>query len=257
MEVLTELQLEQFRTRGFLHLARFISPAEVTALQRETEDLHEQMASLAVAEGQTGHHARLENGAHVSWEERDDVRRIRQLMHSELVCSTIDRILHSKKMLAVVRQLIGSPDIIKYHSKLLMKTAHDGSLTPWHQDWGYWRSQSKEPTQLNCMLSIDTADLDNGCIRFVEGSHLQGAVDHARLDSVSFSIGLEGDIDRFPATPVETAAGDAVFFGSLVIHGSAPNASGRNRRANTFAFDRAGNRIAGDAHREALLLAKS
>ena len=107
------------------------------------------------------------------------------------------------------------------------------------------------------MLSIDAADLDNGCIRFVEGSHLRGAVDHARLDSVSFSIGLEGDIDRFPSTPVETAAGDAVFFGSLVIHGSAPNASGRNRRANTFAFDRAGNRIGGDAHREALLLAKA
>ena len=257
MEVLTELQLEQFRTRGFLHLARFISPAEVTALHRETDDLHEQMASRAVAEGQTGHHARLRNGAHVSWEERDDLRRIRQLMHSELVCPTIDRVLHSEKMLAVVRRLIGSPDIIKYHSKLLMKTAHDGSLTPWHQDWGYWRSQSIEPTQLNCMLSIDAADLDNGCIRFVEGSHLQGAVDHARLDSVSFSIGLEGDIDRFPSTPVETAAGDAVFFGGLVIHGSAPNASGRNRRANTFAFDRAGNRIGGDAHREALLLAKA
>ena len=127
-----------------------------------------------------------------------------------------------------------------------MKAAHDGSLTPWHQDWGYWRSQSERPTQLNCMLSIDAADLGNGCIRFVEGSHLQGPVDHARLDSASFGIGLEGDIDRFPATPVETAAGDAVFFGSLVIHGSALNASGRNRRANTFAFDRAGNRIGGE-----------
>ena len=254
--MLTELQLEQFRTRGFLHLARFIAPEEVAALARETDDLHEQMASHAVAEGQTGLNARLKNGAHVSWEERDDVRRIRQLMHSELVCPTIDRILHSEKMLAVVRQLIGSPDIIKYHSKLLMKAAHDGSLTPWHQDWGYWRSQSEKPTQLNCMLSIDAADLGNGCIRFVDGSHLQGPVDHARLDSASFGIGLEGDIDRFPATPVETAAGDAVFFGSLVIHGSALNASRRNRRANTFAFDRAGNRIGGGAHRQALLLAR-
>ena len=256
MEVLTELQLEQFRTRGFLHLARFIAPEEVTALARETDDLHEQMASQAVAEGLTGHSARLNNGAHVSWEEHGDVRRIRQLMHSELVSPTIDRILHSEKMLAVVRQLIGSPDIIKYHSKLLMKAAHDGSLTPWHQDWGYWRSQSEQPTQVNCMLSIDAADLSNGCIRFVEGSHLQGTVDHARLDSASFGIGLEGDIDRFPATPVETTAGDAVFFGSLVIHGSAPNASRRNRRANTFAFDRAGNRIGGEADREAFLVAR-
>ena len=256
MEVLTALQLEEFRARGFLHLAQFVAAEEVAALQRETEDLHERMAALAGAEGQAGLNARLTDGAHVSWEERNDVRRIRQLMNSDLVCPTIDRILHSAKMLAVVRQFIGTPDVIKYHSKLLMKAAQDGSLTPWHQDWGYWRTQSREPTQVNCMLSIDAADLGNGCIRFVEGSHLQGTVDHARLDSASFGIGLEGDIDRFPATPVETAAGDAVFFGSLVIHGSAPNQSGRNRRANTFAFDRAGNRIGSEAHREAFLVAR-
>ena len=77
MEVLTELQLEQFRTKGFLHLARFIAPEEVTALERETEDLHEQMASNAVAEGHspsTGHSARLKNGAHVSWKEVTDAQ---------------------------------------------------------------------------------------------------------------------------------------------------------------------------------------
>ena len=67
MEVLTAPQLEEFRTKGFLHLVQFIVHGDVAALQRETEDLHEQMASLAVAEGQTGHNARLKNGAHVSW----------------------------------------------------------------------------------------------------------------------------------------------------------------------------------------------
>jgi ectoine hydroxylase-related dioxygenase (phytanoyl-CoA dioxygenase family) len=40
--------------------------------------------------------------------------------------------------------------------------------------------------------------------------------------------------------------GDAVFFGPLVIHGSGPNASDRHRRANTFAFDRPGNRLNGE-----------
>ena len=93
------------------------------------------------------------------------------------------------------------------------------------------------------MLSIDGADLENGCVRFVDGSHTQGAIDHKRFESASFGIGLDGDIESYTATPVETAAGDAVFFGSLVIHGSAPNPSNRNRRANTFAFDRAGNHL--------------
>ncbi len=40
--------------------------------------------------------------------------------------------------------------------------------------------------------------------------------------------------------------GDAVFFGPLVIHGSGPNRSTRDRRANTFAFDRPANQLHGD-----------
>jgi ectoine hydroxylase-related dioxygenase (phytanoyl-CoA dioxygenase family) len=91
------------------------------------------------------------------------------------------------------------------------------------------------------MLSIDAATRDNGCTRFVEGSHKRGLVDHDELDSTSFRIGLRGDMDAYEATMLETEPGDGVFFGPLVIHGSAPNKSGRQRRANTFAFDRAGN----------------
>nr|MBA3708879.1 phytanoyl-CoA dioxygenase family protein [Planctomycetota bacterium] len=82
--------------------------------------------------------------------------------------------------------------------------------------------------------------------RFVDGSHLQGPVDHARFASSSFSIGLEGDLDAFPATMIEMAPGDAIFFGPLVIHGSGPNGSSRDRRANTFAYDKPRNQKQGE-----------
>ena len=239
--MLTEQQLDQFHKQGYLQVRDFIDSDTVAAVQRETDELHEQMAARADEQGKTGYGMSLDNGAHIAWEERDDVRRIRQLMHSDRVCPTIDRIMRSDSMLQNVRQLIASDDIIRYHSKLLMKAAHDGSFTPWHQDWGYWQHSSKLPTQINCMLSIDAAGLENGCIRFVDGSHRQGPVDHSSFPSASFGIGLDGDIDSFEATPIESRAGDAVFFGSLVIHGSAPNASDNDRRANTFAFDRADN----------------
>jgi ectoine hydroxylase len=58
-------------------------------------------------------------------------------MGSELVSPTIAAISRHEAVLAVLRQLIG-PEIWLYHSKLMMKAAHDGSFTPWHQDFQYW-----------------------------------------------------------------------------------------------------------------------
>ena len=80
----------------------------------------------------------------------------------------------------------------------------------------------------------------------MKGSHKQGLVEHTNFKSNSFSIGLEGDIDAYDGTLVEMQPGDCVFFGSLVIHGSAPNKSGNDRRANTMAFDKPGNKKQGE-----------
>ncbi len=228
---LSRSQLDSFHERGYLVVRQLIDAPTLCRLRDEVDALHERMARETPAD------------VHVSWEENIEpgrALRIRQLMNSERVCPTIDAILQSDAMLDIIAQLIG-PDLVLYHSKLMMKAAHDGSFTPWHQDWGYWQYASIEPSQVNCMLSIDAADLANGCIRFVEGSHRQGAVEHGRNQSKSFNIGLDGDLDAYDATPVETEPGDAVFFGCLVIHGSGPNTSDRDRRANTFAFDRPNN----------------
>ncbi|HEV8248184.1 MAG TPA: phytanoyl-CoA dioxygenase family protein, partial [Polyangiaceae bacterium] len=56
---------------------------------------------------------------------------------------------------------------------------------------------------------------------------------------------LEGGLDAYDATLLEMNPGDAVFFGPLVIHGSGPNLSARDRRANTFAYDKPNNQKRG------------
>ena len=109
---------------------------------------------------------------------------------------------------------------------------------------GYWNPRFKQPTHLNCMLAIDPMTEANGCIRFVRGSHTAGFREHVTVESASFSLAISGSLDAFPeAVPVECAAGDAVFFGPLVVHGSMPNESAGDRRANTLAYDIPGNLI--------------
>lgn len=222
-------QIATYHREGFLVLRQLIGAPEVAELSHQVDGLHERMAATPAP------------GVQCSWEEGGQSRRIRQLMNSEVVSPAIDALSRDARLLEPLAQLMG-PDIMLFHSKLMMKAARDGSFTPWHQDWGYWQRHSSRPSHINCMLAVDGQDEANGCIRFVPGSHLQGAVAHTDLKTSSFNIGLPGGMDAYPSVPVEMAPGDAVFFGPLVIHGSAPNTSGRDRRANTFAFDVPGNR---------------
>lgn len=227
-------ELAFFHEHGYV-LKRGLYPrALIERLAQEIDALHEREARQPTP------------GVWTSWEELPEghPRRIRQLMHSEVVSPTIDAMSRSEEMLAIMRQLIG-PDLYLYHSKLMMKAAFDGTFTPWHQDFGYWHYDLKEPTQVNCMLAIDPADAENGAVRFVDGSHHRGLVDHTRFQSDSFTLGLPGDLAAFPATVIAMEPGDGLFFGSLVIHGSGPNTSARDRRANTFAYDKAFNKREG------------
>ncbi len=232
---LADDELARFHARGWIVVRGLVGPAELERLRAESDGLHQAMA------------AHTPPGVHVSWEQDAavDTPRIRQLMNSEQVSPTIDAVSRSPRMLAILHQLVG-PELFLFHSKLMMKAARDGSFTPWHQDWGYWQHHAIAPTQINCMLAIDPADVGNGAIRFVDGSHSSGPIDHQDMRSDSFNIGLAGGLDAFAATLVDMDPGDGVFFGPLVIHGSGPNTSDRDRRANTFAYDRPANQRGGE-----------
>ncbi|HEY3233911.1 MAG TPA: phytanoyl-CoA dioxygenase family protein [Polyangiaceae bacterium] len=241
---LTQAELESFHQQGFLVRRGLCKKEWIEKLRQETEDLHEAMSRHAPS------------NVHISWEEdlpSGSPPRIRQLMCSEVVCPTLDALSRDPELLSMVADLMG-PNVLLFHSKLLMKAKRNGSFTPWHQDWGYWRYHSKLPTHINCMLAIDPMEAENGCIRFVPGSHLWGAVEHQSFPSDSFSIGISGDPEAFPSQLVPMDAGDAVFFGPLILHCSSPNLSQRDRRANTFAFDRPGNQLNGELPSHSLRL---
>lgn len=226
VQVLTDIERAQFDRDGFILKRGLISPEMVQQISHEIDALHERMAE------------HTPENVHVSWEKQVPGRpkRIKQLMHSELVSPGLNTVLRSKTVLDIIEALIG-PKISLFHSKLLMKAAKDGTVTPWHQDYAYWKRGTNRPVQVNCMLAIDPATLENGCIQFVPGTHKAGLQTHDRKEGVSFGVFLPGYFGPRPgAVPVEMAPGDCIFFGSLVIHGSDGNNSDRDRRANTVAY---------------------
>lgn len=228
---LTSQQLADFHAQGFLLVPGLVPPVWLEEIRRDLAGLHERMAVAATP------------GVHVSWEHEVDPtvhRRIKQLMHAELVSPALDRLVRSPHVLDIVEQLLG-PNISLYHCKLLMKAAREGTVTPWHQDYSYWEMDGNRPLQLNCMVAIDDADAENGCIQFVPGSHRQGLLPHDR-DSRPFGRYLPGYFQPRPdAVPLAMPAGSGVFFGPLVIHGSDANRSAKDRRAVTTAYNVTGN----------------
>ncbi len=228
---LTPDERASFEANGYLHKPGFFNAATIDAVDEEIVNLHDRMAESPV------------EGVGISWEDFEDEdlpKRIRQLMHSELVSQTLNAMLRSNTALDVIGSLVG-PDISLYHSKLLMKAANDGTAIPWHQDYAYWKKEGNRPLMVNCMVSIDRTDEENGCTEFVDGSHHWGLQEHQR-EQTSFGVFLPGHYQpRDDATAIPMGRGDAIFFNALVIHGSAPNTSDRDRRANTFAYNVTGN----------------
>ena len=224
-------KLRAFDEQGYLVVEDLIGPQWVDEIRSGLADLHERMAD------------HLPSGVHVSWEHEVDPaiqRKIKQLMHAEFVSPALDRLVRSDAALDVVEAVIG-PDISLYHCKLLMKAARDGTITPWHQDYSYWVTDDNRPLMLNCMLQIDDATIENGCLQMVPASHKKGLRPHEREGKV-FGRFLPGYFQpREDAVPLPLRAGSAVFFGPLVIHGSDANRSEQDRRAVTIAYNVTGN----------------
>ena len=81
------------------------------------------------------------------------------------------------------------------------------SPTPPHQDNYYFCL--RPPSVLTIWLALDPVDEENGCLRYVAGSHRQGIRAHARSNILGFSQGISdyGDEDRAREVVVRLQAG--------------------------------------------------
>jgi len=141
--------------------------------------------------------------------------------------SSSPRIVNNARML--LRE-----DIYHWHSKVMLKEAKVGGAWEWHQDYGYWYGDGcLYPRMISCMVALDPATKENGCLKVVPGSHLLGRLDHGK---VAGQVGADQErvqaaIDRLGLKYCEAPAGSALFFHGNTFHSSEANLSERHRRA--------------------------
>jgi len=124
-----------------------------------------------------------------------------------------------------VVQVLG-PNVAFTHTQFITKLPDDGdvhSFIPLHQDDGY--GTLDPPLDVTVWTALTDTDEHNGCLVVVPRSHLDGVLDHGRAANNPALRAVEAT----GAIPIPLAAGEAVLFSGLTLHGSGPNRSPQHR----------------------------
>ncbi len=129
-----------------------------------------------------------------------------------------------------VEQLIG-PDIILWGSQVFCKPAQTGREVPWHQDGQYW--PIRPLATCSAWIALDDVDAENGCMRFIPGSHRSGSIYAHRVsdrDNIVLNQEVDpGHFDEGSARDDALRAGEFSLHDVFLIHGSNANRSMRRR----------------------------
>jgi hypothetical protein len=123
-------------------------------------------------------------------------------------------------MLDMATALLGEPAVL-YKEKINYKLPGGAGYAA-HQDAPAYRFVANH---VSCMVAIDDATLDNGCLEVASG-------EHQRLLPVDDRGCIPADVaETFEWQAVPARAGQTLWFHSRTPHRSGPNLSGRARRA--------------------------
>ena len=140
-------------------------------------------------------------------------------------------------LLDCVESVIG-PDIILWGSALFCKTAHGGKATPWHQDGQYW--PIRPLATCTVWIAFDEVSTENGCMRYVPGSHLERRthphdVDESDEVTLNQVVKHRSEADEH-ARDVVLSPGMFSIHDVYLVHGSNRNDSGKRRGGLVYRF---------------------
>lgn len=172
----------------------------------------------------------------VFYEDKAAKQLIRMLPRMEQHDGYFLDLLTSGPLREIAEFLCGGP-VEPHDAAYFNKLAEIGEATPPHQDGFYFHLDPCEA--LTLWLALDDVDEQNGCVRYVAGSHRRGMRNHARTKVLGFSQGIVdyGTADDLAnETPACVSAGDLIVHDAMTVHRTDANLSSRSRRALGFVY---------------------
>ena len=150
--------------------------------------------------------------------------------YANLVFTLVDQLSHDDRLLDLVEVLLG-PDLLLWGAGFVIKPPASDKHISWHQDLTYWGLDGTD--EVAVWLALSPATLQNGCMRFMPGSHRDGIVEHkdtfAHSNILSRGQEIVADIDEDKAAQVILEAGQVSLHHGRLFHASASNRTDRWR----------------------------
>ena len=158
-EVLSQEQVEQFNRAGYLKQLRVYSETEIDSVR----SYFERLLAKVIASGGDSY----------------------SISTAHLTYGPVYDMLTHPRIVAIVRDLLGN-DVIGWGSHFFCKMPGDEKAVAWHQDASYWPLTPSK--SLTVWLAVDNADIENGCMKFIETSHLVGHLTYRESSEAEHNV---------------------------------------------------------------------
>ena len=164
--------------------------------------------------------------------EASGISAMHKIHHVSCYCPEFLARVRDRRLTDPIVDLLG-PDILGLNNLYIWKAPKIGLGFPWHQDKWYFNHQYRTEMTVGTWTAIDTADIDNGCLYVIPGSHKYGILAHEDLEgSQQNEFKIARDAKDEDGVAVEVPPGAVVWFNNQLLHKSTDNHSGRFRRCN-------------------------
>ena len=223
-------ELLRFEADGFLSGVRLLTDVQVEILRSELDEIMQPEMASDPRFYEYHHNEAADSGT--------------QLFHALgawRVSPAFHDLVFLPSVVSAAEALLGGP-VRFWHDQLFVKPPRDGAVVEWHQDYSYW-TRTKPVAHLTCWIGLDDSHEDNGCVRYVPGSHRWDLLPKYPLSgdmSAVFAFLSDDQKARFKPVLAILKAGEASFHHPMTVHGSFENRSDRPRRGCVINFIRDG-----------------
>ncbi len=216
--------LNAFKADGFVTLPGFIRGEELDELTANVDRFINDIVPQLLPE-------------HVFYEDKNNPVTLKQIQKMGDYDPWFQELFTYSRFREMAEILLAGP-VVPQNLQYFNKPPGVGQTTPPHQDGYYFMLDPCEAVTM--WFALDKVDEENGCVRYVRGSHHHGMRDHARTQTLGFSQGIidyptEQDHEAEIAIPAKP--GDLLVHDALTVHRADGNRSAtRTRRALGFVY---------------------
>jgi phytanoyl-CoA hydroxylase len=220
MKIITPAMAEEFNRKGYLVVPNVLNESEINDYRVIYEKFLNNQIDASRYRSDLGGFAKT-----------DDANEPKEMITQIMLPGRVFPELLSMKLhtlsLSMAKELLGE-DMELDFDMLIDKAPHSATPTPWHQDCSYWITMP-DKRAASCWTALDDAIIDNGCMWYVEGSHLGEVRKHRPAGKGGGALQCEADESE--GTAMEIPAGSCIWHHGATLHYSRGNTTDLRRRA--------------------------